>query len=103
MRAFEFWHPMLHAGKEHGGSRILFGLDGETVLYFSTIPEMVEKAKYLVNNAPNGRGSRRGLIPALLRVDILRPKDSQHTSSDGSGVGGSVAKSCHQAMKCRRI
>ncbi len=32
--------------------RILFGPEGEAVLYFNTIPEMVEKAKRLVNNAP---------------------------------------------------
>jgi spore maturation protein CgeB len=32
--------------------RTLFGAEGEAVLYFNTIPEMVEKAKWLVNNAP---------------------------------------------------
>ncbi len=32
--------------------RILFGPEGEAVLYFNTIPEMVEKARWLVNNAP---------------------------------------------------
>jgi spore maturation protein CgeB len=32
--------------------RALFGAEGEAVLYFNTIPEMVEKAEWLVNNAP---------------------------------------------------
>jgi len=32
--------------------RELFGAEGQAVLYFNSVPEMVEKAKWLVNNRP---------------------------------------------------
>ena len=61
--------------------RTLFGPEGESVLYFNTIPEMVTKAVWLAGNPSERARLRPRLIGASLRAVTRTPTGSPQYSA----------------------